>query len=135
MDTHETWRRLNRHGRRRQARLADFAGGSLDILRPVHLLQMMKDDPAIEAWVHGWFETMATRRPLCLTCEAVFDDDHVPMRWAITSVADQALLSGICADCSVADDLIGNAVGALRREGMEVRTVDPSAFSPQGGSV
>lgn len=120
MDNHDRWR------------LADFATGTLDVIRPHQLLAWCQRDPTIARWVGAWFSNMA-RRPLCMTCETVFDDLQ-PRLWAVVTLPDQMLLSGLCAACSRADDLMPRAIAALRAEGLVVGPIEAASLG-SGGSA
>jgi hypothetical protein len=130
----------NRYQRRRAAKLTDFrAAGTLEILDPSRLVAKAEADPAFRRSVLQWIDAIPARRPLCVTCEALFRPDHMPALWhLIKPPHGPVLLAGSCGDCAARfpnDHALMGAVIANygRATGARLRMADAAHLHATGG--
>jgi hypothetical protein len=130
----------NRHQRRRAAKLTDFrAAGTLEILAPDRVVAMAAADRMFADSLFGWIASIPSNRPLCATCNATFQRDHMPALFhLIRPPRGPALLAGSCEGCASrfpSDAALMQAIiaGYGRATGARLRMADPANFHAKGG--
>ncbi len=132
---------MNRHERRRTAKLADFrVAGALRILNASELVAMAAADRMFAECLFEWIVAMPANRPLCATCDTLFRRrDRMPVRFVlIRPVRGPTLLAGSCDDCVMrfpTDGALMRAViaGYGRATGARLWMGDPANLHAKGG--
>jgi hypothetical protein len=132
MDNHEN--RLNRHDRRRQARLSDFNLGELDLIPASQMAERLRGDPWIDLELDEWVRS----DPFCIACLVEFE--HLPPLWVAARAAHERLpIVGLCDRCCDAGSpavVIDRIVAGFRRAGLSIKSARRAgSFVSQGGSA
>ena len=123
-----TAERLNRHQRRRQARVERDWLIRLDIVDDLGLLRLFTKEPQFAGIVATVRRAMwSDSPPICAACDA---EVRTAALWAIISYNRQTVIAAICGACGARRDLY-TAVMRLAAPG--ARPVQPLNLHTQGG--
>lgn len=121
----------NRHARRRQARLNDFALGELDMIPAAELPARLRRDPRIDRDLDEWIAGGC----FCLTCLIPFE--QLPALWITGRAARRRLpIVGVCEQCCAAGSaqvLLDRIAAGYRRAGLPIKALHRAVFVADGG--
>jgi hypothetical protein len=113
---------VNRHSRRRAARLGDFACGTARIVGRQGLAALIRIRPQLGRMADRWIAGMR-----CGACDNAID--RQPADWAVVDYAGLVMISGVCARCAARPDALRMIVDGIGPAcGGPLRVADPAAF-------
>jgi hypothetical protein len=118
---------MNRHDRRRAARLGDFALGACRLVGRLDFSRLAKDRPQLGRMRDRWVVGMR-----CAACDSAID--RPPAGWAVVDCAGLVMIAGVCARCAACPDVLRAILDEIGLAlGGRLRAADPAAFVADGG--
>jgi hypothetical protein len=121
---------VNRHERRRQARLERDWLIQLDIVDDLGLLRLITNEPQMALGVAAARQAMRGEMPpICASCD---EEVRTAVSWAIISYSGQTIIAAICGACG-SRSMRDLSTAVMRIAAPGARPVEPLNLHTQGG--